>query len=54
MTGLKRSILFDEQTHKLIQFIRAESLKNGNEMSFTQVVNDLCKEALDKRENGDY
>jgi len=50
MTGNKRSILFVMETFKKIQYIRAESLKNGIELSFTQVVNDLCNEALERRE----
>lgn len=49
----RKTITFEPEIFKKIQQYRAEALRNANinqdELTFTQAVNILCKEALDNR-----
>ena len=46
--GIRKTVTFEKEIHKAIQTRRGELLIAGVEKNFTEMVNELLKEALDR------
>jgi len=46
MKGIRKTVTFDKEVHRVIQRRRGELLIAGVEKNFTEMVNELLKEVL--------